>query len=162
MTKLDHKIAFVTGTNRGIGKAIVEALLQNGVAKVYAAARNVADVKFDDARVVPVALDISNPEQIAQAASQAADTQILINNAGVLAFASILIGDTKDLMHDMHINYLGTVNMVRGFAPLLVKNGGGMIANLSSIVGLHRWLRLAAIARPKRQCTRRRRPYAPS
>lgn len=136
MTTIQNTVAFVTGSNRGIGKATVEALLKHGVKKVYAAARNINDVKFNDPRVVPVALDIGSREQIQQAAKLASDTQILINNAGVLAFASVVNGDPKDLMSDMQINYFGTLSMVHAFAPVLEKNGGGAIANISSIVGL--------------------------
>jgi NAD(P)-dependent dehydrogenase (short-subunit alcohol dehydrogenase family) len=136
MSSIENKIAFVTGANRGIGKAIVEALLKQGVKKVYAAARSVQDVKFNDSRVVPIPLDITKLEQIQQAAKIANDTQILINNAGVLAFASIVAGDPKDLMSDMQINYFGTISMVQAFAPILEKNGGGSITNLCSIIGL--------------------------
>ena len=134
--KLENTTVFVTGANRGIGHAIVEALLKQGVKKVYAGARKIQDIKFNDARVVPVALDITNREDILSAAAQARDTQVLINNAGVLAFASVVTGDPKDLMSDMQVNYFGTLSMVHTFAPILEKNGGGAIANVSSIVGL--------------------------
>lgn len=134
--KLENTTVFVTGANRGIGHALVEALLKHGVKKVYAAARKAQDIKFNDARVVPVVLDITNREQILKAAAQAGDTQVLINNAGVLAFASVVTGDPKDLMSDMQVNYFGTLSMVHAFAPILEKNGGGAIANISSIVGL--------------------------
>mgnify|MGYP006121821779 CR=1 FL=1 len=63
--KLDNKAVFVTGANRGIGKAIVEELLKHNVSKVYASARDVKSLKFSDPRVVPVELDITNREQIA-------------------------------------------------------------------------------------------------
>ena len=87
MTKDMHenKVIFVTGTNRGIGKAIVAELLKHKVKKVYAAARDIKSLNFNDARVVPVQLDITKPEQIQQAAALASDTQVLINNAGALA-----------------------------------------------------------------------------
>ena len=133
---IDNKIAFVTGANRGIGKAVVEALLQSGIKKVYATARRVDDIKVSDPRVVPVALDITNNEQVLKAAKLAGDTQILINNAGVLAFASVVTGDPKDLISDMQVNYFGTLSMVNAFAPILEKNGGGAIVNFSSIIGL--------------------------
>ena len=134
--KIENTTVFVTGANRGIGHAIVEALVKHGVKKVYAAARKISDVTFSDPRVILVALDITKREQIQKAVAQAGDTQILINNAGVLAFASVVTGDPKDLMSDMQVNYFGTLSMVHAFAPILEKNGGGAIVNLSSIVGL--------------------------
>jgi NAD(P)-dependent dehydrogenase (short-subunit alcohol dehydrogenase family) len=135
--KHDNKIVFVTGANRGIGKAIVEALLKHKVAKIYAAARNVNDLPdFKDSRVVPVALDITNPAQIEKAAQQAADIDVLINNAGVLSFASVVTGKPDELMRDMQVNYFGTLNMVNRFVPVIEKKGGGAIANIISIVGL--------------------------
>lgn len=134
--KFDNKTVFVTGANRGIGKAIVDALLKQQVKKVYAAARKVQDIKFNDPRVVPVSLDITDLAQINKAVAQAGDTQVLINNAGVLSIASVVTGDPKVLMSDMQVNYIGTLSMVSAFVPILEKNGGGTIANISSIVGL--------------------------
>ena len=132
----DNKTVFVSGANRGIGKAIVEALLKNGVKKVYAAARDVKNLSFNDPRVVPVQLDITKRDQIQKAATLAGDTQVLINNAGALAFAPIVAGKSEDIASDMQVNYFGTVSMVQAFVPVLEKNGGGAIANFSSIIGL--------------------------
>jgi NAD(P)-dependent dehydrogenase (short-subunit alcohol dehydrogenase family) len=134
--KYENKVVFVTGANRGIGKAIVEALLKHNAKKIYAAARDVKSLSFSDKRVVPVQLDITKREQIAKAAALASDTQILINNAGALAFSSVVNGKPEDLMNDMQVNYFGTLSMVNGFVPVLEKNGGGAIANVISIVGL--------------------------
>ncbi len=135
--KLDHKTILVSGANRGIGKAIVESLLKQPVKKVYAAARNVADLPdFGDARVVPLALDITNRAQIEAATKLAADIDVLINNAGVLSFAGVVEGEEDALARDMEVNYFGTLSMVRAFVPVIAKQGGGAIANVSSVVGL--------------------------
>ena len=135
--KLDNQAVFVTGANRGIGKALVEALLTHPVKKVYAAARSLADLpNFNDARVSPVRLDITQRDQIASAVAQAGDVTLLFNNAGSLAFASVVVGAEDDLLRDMRVNYLGTIGMVQGFVPTIEKNGGGAIANVISIVGL--------------------------
>ena len=133
----DKKVVFVSGTNRGIGKAIVEALLKYPVKKVYASARKIEDLpKYNDSRVVPIRLDISNQKEIRQAASLAQDVDILINNAGALSFASILTGKEEYLKRDMLVNYFGTVDMIQAFVPIIAKKGQGAIANISSIVGL--------------------------
>src|SRR5438046_10390390 len=85
---LSGKTALVTGANRGIGEAIVDALVAAGVRKVYAAARNISDLGPLVARhgsvVTPLRLDVTNAAQIAAAAETAADVELLVNNAGVV------------------------------------------------------------------------------
>jgi NAD(P)-dependent dehydrogenase (short-subunit alcohol dehydrogenase family) len=135
--KLENRIIFVSGANRGIGRAIVEALLKLKIKKVYASARKIEDLpKFSDARVVPVQLDITVAAQIQKAVEAAKDVNVLINNAGALSFASVILGEEQMLIHDMQVNYFGTLNMVRAFVPIIEKNGPGAIANMSSVVGL--------------------------
>lgn len=135
--QLQNKNIFVSGANRGIGKALVEALLRHNVGKIYASMRNLsAGPDFGDSRVVPVALDVTNPESIRKAAANASDVQLLINNAGALSFAGVLSGDANALMHDMQVNYFGTLSMAHAFVPVLAAQGGGGIANVISVVGL--------------------------
>ena len=134
---IKNNIIFITGANRGIGKALVEAALKHGAKKIYAAARKLEDLpNFNDARVVPVALDITDRAQVKKAAETAKDTQVLINNAGALAFASVIEGPMEMLIRDMEVNYFGTLNVTRAFAPAIASNGGGAIASISSIIGL--------------------------
>ena len=133
-------VAFVTGSNRGIGRGIVLELLRRGAAKVYAAARNeeaVADLvaEFGD-RVAPVALDVTSSEQVANAAALASDTTVLINNAGVAAMDDLFEGDIEEARKHFDVNYWGTLKMIRAFTPILKANGGGAIVNVSSVAGL--------------------------
>jgi NAD(P)-dependent dehydrogenase (short-subunit alcohol dehydrogenase family) len=135
--KLENKTIFVTGANRGIGKAIVDALLKQPVTKIYAAARNIdALPNFNDARVVLVKLDITDANQITAAVEQAQDVNVLINNSGVLSFASVIAGQVSDLQYDMEVNYFGTLNVIRAFVPVLEKQPGTAIANVLSVVSL--------------------------
>lgn len=135
--KLENKTIFVTGANRGIGKAIVDALLKQPVTKIYAAARNIdALPNFNDARVVLVKLDITDANQITVAVEQAQDVNVLINNSGVLSFASVIAGQVSDLQYDMEVNYFGTLNVIRAFVPVLEKQPGPAIANVLSVVSL--------------------------
>ena len=116
--------ALVTGANRGLGKALVRALLEAGCAKVYAGARNIEGVAPD--RVVqPLQLDITNMDQVAAAAARCGDVDILINNAGVAGFTPVLAAPTMDNARlEIETNYLGTLAMCRAFAPALERNGG--------------------------------------
>lgn len=130
----DNKVVLVTGANRGIGKEIVQALLKRDVKKIYAAARNVANLPdFGDKRVVPQTLDITNREQILKATKTAADINVLINNAGIAAFTSLLDGPLDLLERDMNTNYYGTLNMIREFVPLLEKQAPSSIVNIVTI-----------------------------
>ena len=131
---LSGKIVLVTGANRGIGLAIVKVLLNKGVSKVYAGARDTNKLPdFGDTRVVPLTLDITNKEQVAAAAITAGDVNVLINNAGVAAFSSILDGPLELVERDMNTNYFGTLDMVRTFVPVLEGRDGAAIVNIVTI-----------------------------
>lgn len=135
--KLDKKVIVVTGANRGIGAGIVRELLKHNVSKVYAAARSVKSLPdFGDSRVVPLVLDITDEKQVVAAAKAAKDAQVLINNAGTLQHGSLLDSTLDNIRTDMETNYFGTLSIVRVFAPVLRKNGVGLIASVSSVVGL--------------------------
>lgn len=132
--EFEGKVVLVTGANRGIGEALVRDCLTKKVQKVYACSRQLEKLpQFDDPRVVPVQLDISNREQIKQAANKCADTQILINNAGTINPGSILEGDLASFRSDMEINCFATIEMMRAFVPVLEKNLEPRIVNICSI-----------------------------
>ena len=87
---LSGRTALVTGANRGIGEAIVDALVTAGVRKVYVAARSISTldplVARHGPRVTPLQLDVTNAAQIAAAAATAGDVELLVNNAGIVGF----------------------------------------------------------------------------
>lgn len=105
--------------------------------KIYATSRHIdALPNFNDNRVIPLSLDITNNDSVTKASESADDINILFNNAGILTYARILTSSTNELMVDMNTNYYGTLRMIHAFAPLIHKNGCGAIANTISIVGL--------------------------
>jgi NAD(P)-dependent dehydrogenase (short-subunit alcohol dehydrogenase family) len=131
--KIGGSIALVTGANRGLGRALVDALLQAGCARIYAGARDIENVAPDGV-VKPIQLDITNAEHIARAAAQCRDVSILINNAGVARFAPALEAPTMEHARlEMDTNYFGTLAMCRAFAPVLKRNGGGALVNILSV-----------------------------
>jgi NAD(P)-dependent dehydrogenase (short-subunit alcohol dehydrogenase family) len=130
--KIDGSVALVTGANRGIGKVIADELLARGAAKVYAGVRDVASVS--DSRLVPVALDVTDPAQVAAVAERLTDVQIVINNAGIGGGSTPLSSDLDRARAELEVNYLGLVSMTQAFAPVLAANGGGAFVNVLSVV----------------------------
>jgi NAD(P)-dependent dehydrogenase (short-subunit alcohol dehydrogenase family) len=124
----------VTGASGGLGRAFVKALREAGCAKIYAAARQTEHLVFDGV-IEPIRLDITNPEQVASAAARCSDVNILINNAGVAGCSPALGAPTMSAAQlEIETNYLGTLAMCRAFAPLLKRNGGGVLVNVLSVV----------------------------
>lgn len=121
----------VTGANRGIGKAFADALLDRGATKVYAAVRDVATAT--DPRVVPIQLDVTDPERIAEVARELDDVEVVVNNAGVLHVGVPLSASLDIARLELETNYLSLVSMTQAFAPVLERNGGGAFVNVLSV-----------------------------
>ena len=133
---IDKATALVTGTSRGLGRELVQALLDAGVAKVYATARDAAAAQDLEAahpgRVVAMALDITDAAQIAAAKARCTDVNLLINNAGINRGQGLLAAPSlDDARAEIETNYLGTLAMCRAFAPQLVE---GALVNVLSIL----------------------------
>lgn len=136
-------VGLVTGANRGIGRAIVEALLERGARKVYAGARKVDTLaelaSAHPGRVTPVAVDVTNPTQVDALPEAVPDLTLLVNNAGIATGFGASITDRATLdwaREEMEVNYFGTLRLMQAVAPVLGANGGGTIVNLSSVAGL--------------------------
>jgi NAD(P)-dependent dehydrogenase (short-subunit alcohol dehydrogenase family) len=139
--KIQNATVLVTGANRGIGEAYVKALVAAGASRIYAAARSIDSlaevVALAPDRIVPLALDVTDPAQIEAAAQTAGDVALLINNAGVIGSGgSFAANSIETAQWEMNTNYFGTLSMVRAFAPILKRNGGGAIVNMLSVVSV--------------------------
>ncbi|MDA0350388.1 MAG: SDR family oxidoreductase [Verrucomicrobia bacterium] len=139
-TKIEGKVALVTGSNRGIGRALVEGLLKRGASKVYATARNTDSLKSlmesNSDQVVPVSLDVTQVDQVAHVASLAGDVQIVINNAGYAAQTDLFADDLSAARQEHEVNYWGALNVARAFVPIVEGNGGGALINIGSMASL--------------------------
>lgn len=127
----------VTGSNRGLGRALVGALDAAGARRIYAAARDpakAADLAGGE-RVTAVRLDVTDDAQVAAAAARCGDVDLLVNNAGRNFNVPLIASDGIDAARaEVETNYLGTLRMCRAFAPVLAANGGGMIVNVISLL----------------------------
>jgi NAD(P)-dependent dehydrogenase (short-subunit alcohol dehydrogenase family) len=125
-------VALVTGANRGLGQAFVQALLAAGVRKIYAAAREPAQVALAE-RVIPLRLDVTNHRDVEEALAKCQDISLLINNAGIIHWESALDPLALALAGaEWETNVIGPLRLIQSFAPVLRKNGGGAILNVLS------------------------------
>jgi NAD(P)-dependent dehydrogenase (short-subunit alcohol dehydrogenase family) len=128
--EIHGSVVLVTGGNRGIGAEFVRQLKERGARKIYLAARNIDAVHVDGVELVT--LDVTNDAQIAAAAVQAGDVQVLINNAGVNLGETLIEGNLDVIRHEFETNFFGPLKLMRAFAPVLARNGGGAVLNVLS------------------------------
>jgi NAD(P)-dependent dehydrogenase (short-subunit alcohol dehydrogenase family) len=138
MTDLQGATVLVTGANGGLGAEFVHQALTRGAAKVYATARTPRT--WDDARIVPLALDVTDPDSVRSAAEAAGDTTVVVNNAGVSGTTSLLDSDVADVEQVFSTNVFGALRVAKAFAPVLAANGGGALVDVHSVLS---WLALA-------------------
>jgi NAD(P)-dependent dehydrogenase (short-subunit alcohol dehydrogenase family) len=139
---IEGSIAFVTGSNRGLGRAFSRLLLEHGASKVYGAARDPATVTLPG--VTPVQLDVTTQSDVAAAAERCPDVTLLVNNAGISTGTRALAPNALEAgRREMETNVFGTLAMSRAFAPILAANGGGALVNVLSVLS---WLALPPTA----------------
>jgi NAD(P)-dependent dehydrogenase (short-subunit alcohol dehydrogenase family) len=136
------QVFFLTGSSRGLGRQIAEAVLAAGH-RLVATARQPASLadlaeRYGD-RILPVALDVTEvaAAQAAVAAGVAAFGRIdvVVNNAGYANLAAIEDITPQDFREQLDANLLGVVNVTQAALPVLRAQGGGRIIQVSSIGG---------------------------
>lgn len=155
--KMQDSVVLVTGANRGLGRALVEALLARGARKVYAAARSPGQLealaRSTEGRVVPLAIDVTSSASLAAAAAQAEDVGVLVNNAGVLASFDVLTATDEQMKQDFDVNFHGTLATTKAFLPALERTAragrSAAVVNVLSIASLANVPALAAYSASK-------------
>jgi NAD(P)-dependent dehydrogenase (short-subunit alcohol dehydrogenase family) len=135
MPDITGSVAFITGGQRGLGKAFADELLARGASKVYVTAR--APLASTNPQVIPVRLDVTDTASIRAVAAQASDATIVINNAGTPGVAPFLASDVDATRTVFETNFYGPLEVTRVFAPVLAANGGGVLVNIHSVLS---WL----------------------
>ena len=141
MPSLNGAVVLITGANGGIGTQFVHEALARGAAKVYATARTPRT--WDDERIVPLALDVTDPASIQAAVEAAPDVTVLINNAGAsVSSAGILTHTDEEIRSNVETNFLGPLFVARAFAPVLSAKDEAMIIDIHSALS---WYAVAGI-----------------
>jgi NAD(P)-dependent dehydrogenase (short-subunit alcohol dehydrogenase family) len=122
-----HKVVLVTGANRGIGRALVEAALDRGASRVYAGMRHPRE--YSDPRVIALPLDVTDTAQIQRAREEVDALDILINNAGIAHYDDL--SDRGALEEHLAVNLFGTYAVTQAFLPLLTRSHGAIVNNVS-------------------------------
>lgn len=127
MTEITGKTLLVTGANRGIGRALVEEALLRGAGRVYASTRGTWT--HADARVTPLAFDVTDPAAIQAASDAVASLDILVNNAGIALYDDLT--DRSAIEKQLEVNLFGPYEVIRAFLPQLSRSRGSIVNNLS-------------------------------
>jgi len=135
---LTGRKVWITGANRGVGAAFVNAALSRQAATVVAAARDPASLSglAGTARVVPARLDVTDRAQVAAVAAEHPDIDLLVCNAGVTCQRPLLSDVTDAALREvMEVNFFGLTETTRAFLPLLKAGNKPAVVNISSIAG---------------------------
>jgi short-subunit dehydrogenase len=139
--ELQGATALVTGANRGIGRAIVEALAQQPLQLVLAGVRDPDAFRpvTGEAPVLPVRLDLSSRESIDASVDAARDliegVSLLVNNAGLLTGGLLEEQDTEDIYAMFQVNLVAVAHLSQLVLPGMLRRGRGKIVNNASIAG---------------------------
>lgn len=138
---VEGKHVLVTGANRGIGKGFVEVLLEQGAAKIYAAARelnNLEDlITLAPDIIIPVELDVTKPSQIAALNEAVENLDILINNAGIANGIYTTDASAVEIARkEMEVNLFGPMAITKTLLSKLKASEQAAIINISSIAAI--------------------------
>lgn len=138
---IKNKTAFVTGANRGIGEAYVKVLLQQKAKKIYAAARNLENLKslvaMNPTVIEPILLDVTDVGHINALKENVDSLDILINNAGIANACYSTSDNAVEIARmEMETNYFGPLQTTLALLPFLKASEQAAIVNVSSIAGI--------------------------
>jgi NAD(P)-dependent dehydrogenase (short-subunit alcohol dehydrogenase family) len=132
---IEGKTLLVTGANRGLGAALVEAAFARGAGKVYCGARDMssfgAGLDRFGGRAIPVQLDVTSEADVTAAAAALTDLDIVVSNAGVTYMVPLLETTMQGARDTMETNFFGPLRLVHAFGPHLNARNGGYISVLS-------------------------------
>ena len=145
MSRLDGKVAVITGASSGIGEATAEALAAEGATVVVAARREdrlgelVERIENSGGRTLAVSCDITDEEQardlISRAVEEFGRIDILVNNAGVMLLSRIERGLSDQWRQMFEVNVMGLLYATHAAIGHMKEQGSGHLINISSVAG---------------------------
>jgi NAD(P)-dependent dehydrogenase (short-subunit alcohol dehydrogenase family) len=136
------KVFLLTGSTRGLGRQIAEAVLADGHRLVATARRPAALADLAERygrQILPTALDVTDAVAAKNAVSAGVEAfgrlDVIVNNAGYANMASVEDMTLADFTEQIETNLLGVVNMTKAALPVLRGQGAGHIIQISSIGG---------------------------
>src|SRR5262245_29378042 len=126
-----QKTVLITGSNRGLGRALVEEALRRGAMQVYAGTRSA--LQHPDKRITPLIMDVTSSEYIRRVAVEVGALDVLVNNAVIALFDDL--SDPGFIDKHMAVNFHGPFRMIHALLPQL-KRSRGAIVNVLSLAGL--------------------------
>lgn len=139
MSRLESKVAIVTGGSRGIGKTVVEKLIADGAKKVYSLDLKKGD--YDIANVEQIEVSVTDRAGLAEAIEkikkESGKVDILVNNAGITKDSLLERLDESAWDAVIDVNLKGVYNITQLVAPIMMENGSGSIINIASIAGVY-------------------------
>jgi NAD(P)-dependent dehydrogenase (short-subunit alcohol dehydrogenase family) len=153
--ELEGKAAVVTGSTKGIGRAIAEALAREG-ANVCVSARSDDEVErtvaelneIDRGRVTGAVCDVRDYDEVRalfeHAVSEFGGLDVLVNNAGVGHFGRVEEMSPETFRAVLETNLFGVFYCCREAIPLMKRRGGGYVINVSSLAGANPHPEMAA------------------
>ncbi|MFL5811606.1 MAG: SDR family NAD(P)-dependent oxidoreductase [Flavisolibacter sp.] len=139
MFRLDGKIAVITGSGSGIGKAIALLFAQQG-AEVHimdlnedAVKTTVDEININKGKSIAAVCDVSSQEQVKEKFSKIGRVDILVNSAGVSHIGTIEKTTEADFDRIYQVNVKGVYNCLKAAVDLMKQNKHGVILNLASI-----------------------------
>ncbi|SHE64966.1 3-oxoacyl-[acyl-carrier-protein] reductase [Caloramator proteoclasticus] len=145
--RLQGKVAIITGAARGIGKATAEKFLKEGASVVICDINQeqvdtaVNELKAISENVIGVKVDVTNraevDEMVRLTVEKFGKVDCLVNNAGITADNTLLKMTEAEWDRVIDINLKGVFNCGQAVAKVMVDQGGGVILNATSVVGLY-------------------------
>lgn len=136
--QIEGRRVLVTGASRGLGRMLVFAFAEAGAREVVAGTRRaedrdnlISESTKRSANITPVQLEVRSDDDV-NAVTQLGPVDILVNNAGVAGYGNPVTMDAAAYQEEIEVNYLGTLRMVRAFAPAMIEQGEGVIVNVAT------------------------------
>ena len=143
---LKDKVALITGGARGIGKAIALLFAQEGAdiiigdVNIEEASKTCLEIEATGRKVLPIEMDVTDYDKCKEAVNKILDkftkVDILVNNAGITKDNLLVRMSQQEWDAVLDVNLKGTFNCIKAVSRPMIKQRGGRIINIASIIGI--------------------------